>query len=214
MGRAAAIFARDGSRDRIRSIRPALSAVDLRNLREGIPLAVLPIAQFCRRARIKARFPGIVSRFFRSISSSVRRTQMKITPRWFHFTVISKDRLFRDEIFFVMFPIYSETRKRDVVTDNYLYPFFHLRHGDGLHGWQFWPVVGTEHKDVTTQHQRFRRNGSHRRARQIIFSLAALSEAGHRHRHRQSRKISRLDSALRRIALAATRFNVRAVAVL
>jgi hypothetical protein len=28
---------------------------------------------------------------------------------------------------------------------------FHLRHGDGLHGWQFWPVVGKEHKDVTTQ---------------------------------------------------------------
>ena len=30
-------------------------------------------------------------------------------------------------------------------------PFFHLRHGDGLHGWQFWPLVGNEHKDVTTQ---------------------------------------------------------------
>jgi hypothetical protein len=62
-----------------------------------------------------------------------------------------KNRLFRDEIFFVMFPIYSETRKRDVITDNYLFPFFDLRHGTGLHGWQFWPLVGTEHKDVTTQ---------------------------------------------------------------
>ena len=30
-------------------------------------------------------------------------------------------------------------------------PFFDLRHGDGLHGWQFWPLVGNEHKDVTTQ---------------------------------------------------------------
>jgi hypothetical protein len=60
-------------------------------------------------------------------------------------------RLFRDKIFFVMFPIYSETQKKDVVTDNYLYPFFHVRHGDGLHGWQFWPLVGNEHKDVTTQ---------------------------------------------------------------
>jgi hypothetical protein len=49
-----------------------------------------------------------------------------------------------------MFPIYSETRKKDVVTDNYLYPFFHLRHGDGLRGCQFWPLVGEEHKDVTT----------------------------------------------------------------
>jgi hypothetical protein len=61
-----------------------------------------------------------------------------------------KDRLFRDEIFFVMFPIYGETRKRDVVTENYLYPFGHIRHGDGLSGWQVWPVVGREHKDVTT----------------------------------------------------------------
>jgi len=62
-----------------------------------------------------------------------------------------QNRLFRDEIFFVLFPIYGETRIRDVVTDNYLYPFFHLRHGDGLFGWQIWPLVGNEHKDVTTR---------------------------------------------------------------
>jgi hypothetical protein len=60
-------------------------------------------------------------------------------------------RLFRDKIFFVMFPIYGQSQKNDIVTDNYLYPFFHLRHGDHLRGWQFWPVVGNEHKDVTTQ---------------------------------------------------------------
>jgi hypothetical protein len=60
-------------------------------------------------------------------------------------------RLFRDKIFFVMFPIYSQTQKGDVITDNYLYPFFHLRHGDGLHGWQFWPLIGSEHKSVTTK---------------------------------------------------------------
>ena len=61
-----------------------------------------------------------------------------------------KHRLSRDEIFFVMFPIYSQTRKADVVTDNYLFPFFHVRHGDRLTGWQIWPIVGHEHKDVTT----------------------------------------------------------------
>jgi len=60
-------------------------------------------------------------------------------------------RLFRDRIFFVMFPIYGETQKKDVVTDNYFYPFVHVRHGDGLHGWQVWPFVGREHKVVTTQ---------------------------------------------------------------
>jgi hypothetical protein len=60
-----------------------------------------------------------------------------------------KNRLFRDEIRFVMFPLYGQSRKKDVVTDNYLYPFFHLRHGDALSGWQFWPVTGYEHKEVT-----------------------------------------------------------------
>ncbi len=60
-----------------------------------------------------------------------------------------KNRLFRDEIKFVMYPLYSETRKRDVVTDNYLYPFFDVRRGDHLTGWQFWPVAGVEHKTPT-----------------------------------------------------------------
>jgi hypothetical protein len=61
-----------------------------------------------------------------------------------------KERFFRDDIFIVLFPIYSETRKRDVITDNYIWPIFHLREGNGLHGWQFWPLVGAEHKVVTT----------------------------------------------------------------
>jgi len=62
-----------------------------------------------------------------------------------------KQRFFRDEICFVLFPLHSETRKRDVITDNYLYPLFHLRHGDALNGWQFWPLIGMEHKDITTR---------------------------------------------------------------
>jgi len=62
-----------------------------------------------------------------------------------------KHRLFRDDNFFVMWPFYCQTRKRDVITDNYVVPLFSLRHGDGLSGWQFWPLVGNEHKEVTTQ---------------------------------------------------------------
>ncbi len=62
-----------------------------------------------------------------------------------------KNRVFRDDIFFVMFPIYSETRKGDIVTDNYVYPFFDTRHGNGLKGWQLWPFYGQEHKDITTK---------------------------------------------------------------
>ncbi|MBI3853764.1 MAG: hypothetical protein HY298_26275 [Verrucomicrobia bacterium] len=62
-----------------------------------------------------------------------------------------KNRFFRDEIYFILMPGYIQSRKRDVVTDNFLYPFFHVRHGDALHGWQFWPLVGNEHKGVTTK---------------------------------------------------------------
>src|SRR5438477_494076 len=62
-----------------------------------------------------------------------------------------KNRLFRDEIRFVLLPLYARSRKKDIVTDNYLYPFFHLRQGDALRGWQLWPVTGYEHKDVTTR---------------------------------------------------------------
>ena len=45
-------------------------------------------------------------------------------------------RLFRDETRFILWPVYAQTRKRDVITDNYLVPFVHVRRGDGLKGWQ------------------------------------------------------------------------------
>jgi hypothetical protein len=85
--------------------------------------------------------------YFQQRSSDPNENYTALVPFYGHL----KNRLFRDEIFFVMFPIYSQTRKRDVITDNYFYPFYDVRHGDGMHGWQFWPLVGTEHKDVTTQ---------------------------------------------------------------
>ena len=61
-----------------------------------------------------------------------------------------KERLGRDEIHFAAFPIWSTTRKRDVVTDNYLYPIFHLRKGNNLRGWQVWPLLGDERKHFST----------------------------------------------------------------
>jgi hypothetical protein len=60
-----------------------------------------------------------------------------------------RQHLFRDEIHFALFPLYGRSRKRDVVTDNFLYPVFHLRHGNSLRGWQVWPLVGHEHKEPT-----------------------------------------------------------------
>jgi hypothetical protein len=61
-----------------------------------------------------------------------------------------KNRLFRDRVFFVMLPLYLQTEKRGMVTDNYVFPFFHRRHGAGVTGWQFWPLIGKEHKEITT----------------------------------------------------------------
>jgi hypothetical protein len=85
--------------------------------------------------------------YFQQRSPDPSENYTALVPLYGHL----KNRLFRDEIFFVLFPIYSETRKRDVITENYLYPFFDVSRGDGLHGWQFWPLVGTQHKEVTTQ---------------------------------------------------------------
>jgi hypothetical protein len=85
--------------------------------------------------------------YFQQRSSDSSENYTALFPVYGHL----RGRLFRDEISFVMFPGYIQSRKADVVTDNYLYPLFHLRHGNGLSGWQVWPLVGSEHKDVTTQ---------------------------------------------------------------
>jgi hypothetical protein len=84
--------------------------------------------------------------YFQQRSSDPSQNYTAFFPFYGHL----QNRLFRDEIFFVMFPAYGRTRKKDVVTENYLYPLFHVRHGMGLDGWQFWPFYGREHKDVTT----------------------------------------------------------------
>jgi hypothetical protein len=84
--------------------------------------------------------------YFQQRSPDANENYMALIPFYGHL----QHRLWRDKIFFVMFPIYGQSQKKDVVTDNYLFPFFHVRHGAGLFGWQFWPLVGSEHKDVTT----------------------------------------------------------------
>ena len=59
------------------------------------------------------------------------------------------NRFFRDEVSYVMFPIYAESRKRDLITKNYLFPIVHTRTGDGLTGWQVWPLAGHEQRVPT-----------------------------------------------------------------
>lgn len=84
--------------------------------------------------------------YFQQRSEDPDRNYTALVPFYGHL----KNRLMRDEIFFVMYPAYSRTRKKDVVTENYLYPFFHIREGNGLEGWQIWPFYGQEHKEITS----------------------------------------------------------------
>jgi len=86
-----------------------------------------------------------------------------------------RNRFLRDEIDFALWPLYVKTirrpgqgaagadeylplsnswahcRRGDITTYNFVAPIFHLRYGDGLSGWQFWPLVGHEQKDITTR---------------------------------------------------------------
>lgn len=89
--------------------------------------------------------------YFEQRSISGTNDYFAVMPFYGHL----RNRLFRDEIEFVMFPMYSKTRKGDVVTRNYVYPIFHLREGPGLTGWQFWPLFGEQHKTITWKNDLF-----------------------------------------------------------
>lgn len=98
--------------------------------------------------------------YFQQRSSDPSLNYTAVFPIYGHL----QHRLFRDEIDFALFPLYSKTRKKDVITRNMPYPFFHLREGTGLRGWQVWPLVGREHKDITTDTNGFGEkvvNGGH-----------------------------------------------------
>ena len=85
--------------------------------------------------------------YFQQRSTDTNLNYTALFPIYGH--LIGRPLNMRDDIRFTLFPLYSETRKRDIVTDNYLFPIFHLRHGDGLYGWQVWPLVGHEQKTLT-----------------------------------------------------------------
>ena len=83
--------------------------------------------------------------YFHQHSTETNNDYTAVFPLYGHL----ENRMFRDDIKFVLFPLYSETRKKDVVTDNYLYPIFDRRRGNGLTGWQVWPFAGEERKTLT-----------------------------------------------------------------
>lgn len=62
-----------------------------------------------------------------------------------------RNRLFRDEAEFVLFPVWLKTRKGTMTTRNIAFPFVHFRDGPGLSGWQFWPLAGHEHLEPTVR---------------------------------------------------------------
>ncbi len=64
------------------------------------------------------------------------------------------ERLWRDEIHFVMFPLYSRTVKGGTTNRNYLYPLFALTSGERESGFQFWPLYGQSAKEGV-YHKRF-----------------------------------------------------------
>lgn len=85
--------------------------------------------------------------YFHQSSADSNQNYTAFLPFYGHL----KNRIFADEMFFVMFPFYCQTRKADVVTDHYLFPFVSRRHGDGLYGWKVLPFAGHQHKDPTTK---------------------------------------------------------------
>jgi hypothetical protein len=101
--------------------------------------------------------------YFQQRSKETNQNYTAVFPVYGHL----QNRFWRDRIFFVMFPIYSQTQKRDVVTDNYLFPIGSVSKGNGLHGWGVWPLAGHEHKIVTLETNGFGdvlTNGGHDRA--------------------------------------------------
>lgn len=57
------------------------------------------------------------------------------------------ERLWRDEIHFALFPLYSRTVNKGTTSRNYLYPFFNTIEGDKESGFQFWPLYGQAAKE-------------------------------------------------------------------
>jgi hypothetical protein len=68
--------------------------------------------------------------YFHQHSTETNHNYTAVFPFYGHL----ENRMFRDDIKFVLFPLWSETRKKGKVTDNYLYPFFDRRRGEGLTG--------------------------------------------------------------------------------
>ena len=82
--------------------------------------------------------------YFARRSGDPERDYTALVP--FYGTI--KNRMLRDEINFFMLPLFLHSRQGNTQTWNYLVPFFHLRKGKDLKGWQAWPLIGREEKII------------------------------------------------------------------
>lgn len=82
--------------------------------------------------------------FLSQRSSNPTNDYWSLLPFYGH----AQNHLFRHELRFVAAPLYVWSRKGEIETDNYLFPFFHLRHGGGVSGWQLLPLIGHETKST------------------------------------------------------------------
>lgn len=58
-----------------------------------------------------------------------------------------KKKFFRDEIRFILFPLFLQTKKGEQVNTSYLWPFFGYYSGRGQEGFRFWPIFGYRKKE-------------------------------------------------------------------
>ncbi|MFO1487390.1 MAG: hypothetical protein U1F65_02830 [Verrucomicrobiota bacterium] len=62
-----------------------------------------------------------------------------------------RGRIFTDEMFFVMLPLYLKSRKGEVITESWLFPVYSRSTGGGVDGWKLFPLAGHQHKEITTR---------------------------------------------------------------
>jgi len=85
--------------------------------------------------------------YFQQRSPDPSRNYTALLPIYGHL----KNRIFSDELFFVLFPLYLRSLKAGVETENYLFPLFSRSRGEGLSGWKALPFAGHQHKEPTTR---------------------------------------------------------------
>ena len=91
----------------------------------------------------KAKSDSMLFPFYIRGSSETHGPYMSVFP--FYGTLYG--RLWRDEIHYTLFPLYSRTVKKGTTTRNYLYPFFSTTTGERESGFQFWPFYGSAAKE-------------------------------------------------------------------